>query len=193
MRTFEVHCMDILIIPSWNNIKYYIITLLSWRKWVRAMKCQIQADAINYTMLCSLPCWWNFISPYKNTQSVVIIISYVPILGRSSTVLTYAPAMRTFATIGFSWPQGSAPSWLPPPPLRSSSASLPAPTLKPPVPPFPSTARSQALAFNYKWKREEGSPEAPPLPRQPPPRKAELASKYNSTKATYNIFPLLSN
>ena len=55
----------------------------------------------------------------------------MPRLGRSNTILTYSPAIRPLATCGFSWPHGSAQSWLPPPlilssllPLWSSSAPL---------------------------------------------------------------------
>lgn len=92
-----------------------------------------------------------------------IIIDCKPRLARSNTILSYFPATKPLATRGFSWPGGSAPSWLPPSLLQSSllllsssSTSPPTPTLKPPLPPFPSTAQSQALVSIEQLKQAEG-------------------------------------
>jgi hypothetical protein len=86
-------------------------------------------------------------SPYKKTQNpVVIIISYMPGLGISITILIYSPAICLLATCGFSWTCSSSPSQLPTP-LPQFSSFRPVITLKHPVPPFPSTAQSLALAF----------------------------------------------
>ena len=49
------------------------------------------------------------ISPYQNAH-MVVILSYVPRLGRASTKLTSSPAMRPLATCGFSLP---SPLYLP--------------------------------------------------------------------------------
>ena len=79
----------------------------------------------------------------------------MPRLGRSTTILTDSPAIRPFATCG------SAPSWPPPPPLLPFSSLTPQ---KPLVPPFPSTAQSQALAFIDQLEWGEGSYEITGIP-----------------------------
>lgn len=96
------------------------------------------------------------ISPYKKPHNTVII-SCMPRLGSSTTILTYSPALRPFATCGFSWPCGSAPPWPPPPLLPFFSLTL----QKPLVPPFPPTAQSWALAFTDQLEWVEGSCEMP--------------------------------
>lgn len=55
----------------------------------------------------------TLIRPYKKTHNPVIIISYLPTLGKSNTILlTYTPAIRPHSTCGFSQPHRSGPSWL---------------------------------------------------------------------------------
>lgn len=71
-------------------------------------------------------------------------------MGRSITILIYSPAMRSFLTCSFFRPCGSTPSsfYLI---FLSSPLSL-LPSLRPSVPPFPSTAQSWALVFIWPVK-----------------------------------------
>ena len=98
--------------------------------------------------------------PIWKTHNPVIMISYVPRLGRSSAMLTCSPAIRPFPTCSFSYPCGSPPSWLPSPLLLSPFLQLLLPySPKPLVPPFPSNAQSQAVTFTDQLEWWEGSHE----------------------------------
>lgn len=95
----------------------------------------------------------------KTTHLVIIFISYMARLGSSITVLTF-PSCKTPTIGSFSWPCGFAPSLLlllfcPLSSFFSSSSYLPH-SQRSPIPPFPSTVQSQALAFNWPVKMGKG-------------------------------------
>lgn len=82
----------------------------------------------------------------RNHNSINRNTSYMPRLGRSSSILTYSPTIRPLVSCSFFRPHGSGLSWLL---LHSSVLSLSplilfpslfAPTLETPVSPFPSSA-----------------------------------------------------